>query len=86
MKNPGYRDFFFFLEENPGYRDLQGKFFGRYAPDQTLTCVLMGGALMASLGGGGVCCKEIFKKFAKKNLKKFTKEILKKFTNLKSSQ
>ena len=32
-KNLGTRDFLQ-KKKNPGYRDLQGKFFGRFAPDQ----------------------------------------------------
>jgi hypothetical protein len=47
VKNPSYQDFFFFLEVNPAYRDLQRKLFGRYAPDlgkflyKDFTCVLI---------------------------------------------
>ena len=52
MKNPGARDFHPKKKKNPGYRDLQGRFFGRYAPDQNIDLRPNGGALMASLGGG----------------------------------
>ena len=60
--------------KNPGYRDLQGKFFGRYAPDQNTDLRPNGGALMASLEGGefavdlgwlGLGFKILFKKFFK---------------------
>ena len=39
--------------KNPVYRNLQGKFFGRYASDQNTDLRPNGGALMASLEGGG---------------------------------
>ena len=62
MKNPGCRDFLPKKKKNPGYRDLQEKIFGRYAPDQN-TDLCPNGALMASLGEEGsllYCVKFLF--------------------------
>ena len=39
-------------KKNPGHRDLQGKFFRRYAPDQNIDLRPNGGSSNNVLGGG----------------------------------
>ena len=41
-------------KKNPGCRDLQGKFFGRYAPDQNIDLRPNGGGADGVLGGGSL--------------------------------
>ena len=40
-------------KKNPGYRDSQGNFFGRYAPDQNTDLRPNGGGADGVLGGEG---------------------------------
>jgi hypothetical protein len=53
VKNPGYRDFLPKKKKIPGTGICRENFSGASRPIKTLSGILMGGALMASLGGGG---------------------------------
>jgi hypothetical protein len=58
--------FLFFLEENPGHRDLQKQFFGRYVPGQNINIRPNGGGANDFLGGGeSLLC---FETLTKKNI------------------
>jgi hypothetical protein len=57
-KNPGTRDFHQ-KKKNPGYQDLQGKFFGRYAPDQNTELHPNGGGADGILGEGSLLYSKV---------------------------